>query len=170
MPLIRRESSYPKGPLSTDVRGESGGARGSGKNKPGGLVDYDEVMPHFREATWEEALDLAASRLKAIHGEHGAGSIAGHALLAVPDNLMIVYAALACLVIGNGFFKPNVSSMVGNLYTEGSHLKDKAYLIFYMGINVGAALAPIVAGFIQRWRLGPQHRASRSHGVLAWKT
>jgi POT family proton-dependent oligopeptide transporter len=35
--------------------------------------------------------------------------------------------------------------MVGNLYSEGSHLKDKAYLIFYMGINVGAALAPIVA-------------------------
>ena len=82
--------------------------------------------------------------------------IAGHALLAVPDNLMIVYAALACLVIGNGFFKPNVSSMVGNLYTEGSHLKDKAYLIFYMGINVGAALAPIVAGFIQpRWGFHP---------------
>ncbi|MDP9193205.1 MAG: peptide MFS transporter [Acidobacteriota bacterium] len=82
--------------------------------------------------------------------------IAGHALLAVPDNLMIVYAALGCLVIGNGFFKPNVSSMVGNLYSEGSHLKDKAYLIFYMGINVGAALAPIVAGFIQpRWGFHP---------------
>ena len=62
----------------------------------------------------------------------------GHALLAVPNNLFIVYAALAFLVIGNGFFKPNVSSMVGNLYSEGSHLKDKAYLIFYMGINVGA--------------------------------
>src|SRR6202008_845165 len=70
--------------------------------------------------------------------------IAGHALLAVPDNIMIVYAALCCLVIGNGFFKPNVSSMVGNLYKEGSHLKDRAYLIFYMGINVGSFLAPIV--------------------------
>src|SRR5688500_13397645 len=82
--------------------------------------------------------------------------IAGHALLAVPDNIMIVYAALCCLVIGNGFFKPNVSSMVGNLYQEGSHLKDKAYLIFYMGINVGAGLAPIVAGFIQpRWGFHP---------------
>jgi POT family proton-dependent oligopeptide transporter len=82
--------------------------------------------------------------------------IAGHALLAVPNNLMIVYAALGCLVIGNGFFKPNVSSMVGNLYQEGSHLKDKAYLIFYMGINIGAATAPIVAGFIQpRWGFHP---------------
>src|SRR5687768_12233318 len=82
--------------------------------------------------------------------------IAGHALLAVPDNLMIVYGALACLVIGNGFFKPNVSSMVGNLYTEGSHLKDKAYLIFYMGINIGALLAPLVANFVRpRWGFHP---------------
>jgi POT family proton-dependent oligopeptide transporter len=56
-----------------------------------------------------------------------------------------VYLALTCLVIGNGFFKPNVSTMVGNLYPEGSHLKDRAYNIFYMGINIGAFLAPIVA-------------------------
>lgn len=78
--------------------------------------------------------------------------IAGHALLAVPNSLTVLYLALACLVIGNGFFKPNVSSMVGNLYREGSHLKDRAYLIFYMGINIGAALAPLVAAYVQpRW-------------------
>src|SRR4029079_1080452 len=75
VPLIRRDSSYPKGPLSGDVRGHEG--RGAKRKKPGGLVDYDEVMPHFREATWEEALDLAASKLKAIHAEHGSASIAG---------------------------------------------------------------------------------------------
>jgi POT family proton-dependent oligopeptide transporter len=68
----------------------------------------------------------------------------GHGLLAVP-NEMVMFLALACLVIGNGFFKPNVSAMVGNLYPEGSHLKDRAYNIFYMGINVGAFLAPVVA-------------------------
>jgi formate dehydrogenase major subunit len=73
VPLIRREDSYPKGPLSGDVRGEGRGRRG----KPGGLVDYDEVLPHFREASWEEALELAAGRLKAIHSEHGPGAIAG---------------------------------------------------------------------------------------------
>src|SRR3954451_12921355 len=71
-PLIRREDSYPKGPLSADVRGE-----GKGRRKPGGLVDYDEVMPHFREASWEETLDLVAERLKGIHSEHGPKSIAG---------------------------------------------------------------------------------------------
>jgi POT family proton-dependent oligopeptide transporter len=55
-----------------------------------------------------------------------------------------VYAALVCLVVGNGFFKPNVSAMVGHLYPEGSPLKDRAYNIFYMGINIGALLAPLV--------------------------
>ncbi len=72
VPLIRREGSYPKGPLSADVQGE-----GTGRRKPGGLVDYGEVMPHFREAGWEEALDLVARRLKGIHAEHGSQSIAG---------------------------------------------------------------------------------------------
>ena len=86
----------------------------------------------------------------------GVSFMIGHALLAVPNNLLICYLALTFLVIGNGFFKPNVSSMVGNLYREGSHLKDKAYLIFYMGINVGALMAPLVADFIQpRWGFHP---------------
>jgi POT family proton-dependent oligopeptide transporter len=70
--------------------------------------------------------------------------MAGHLLLSI-RSIPVVYAALSCLVIGNGFFKPNVSTMVGNLYPEGSHLKDRAYNIFYMGINVGAFLAPVIA-------------------------
>jgi POT family proton-dependent oligopeptide transporter len=74
--------------------------------------------------------------------------MAGHLLLSF-RSVPVVYAALACLVVGNGLFKPNVSTMVGNLYPEGSHLKDRAYNIFYMGINVGAFLAPVVAEFVQ---------------------
>src|SRR5215211_6650691 len=69
-PLIR--VTYPKAALSSDVRGE-----GRGRKRPGGIVDYDEVLPHFREASWEEALDVAASSLAAIHAEHGPGAIAG---------------------------------------------------------------------------------------------
>ncbi len=75
--------------------------------------------------------------------------MAGHLLLSF-RSIPVVYAALTCLVIGNGLFKPNVSTIVGNLYPEGSHLKDRAYNIFYMGINVGACAAPIVAEFVQR--------------------
>lgn len=76
--------------------------------------------------------------------------MAGHGLLSIPA-LWAVYAALTCLVIGNGFFKPNVSTMVGNLYPEGSHLKDRAYNIFYMGINVGAWIAPIVMEIVKAY-------------------
>ena len=74
--------------------------------------------------------------------------MAGHLLLSF-RSIPIVYVALTCLVIGNGLFKPNVSTLVGNLYPDGSHLKDRAYNIFYMGINVGAFLAPVVAEFVQ---------------------
>jgi proton-dependent oligopeptide transporter, POT family len=76
--------------------------------------------------------------------------MAGHAILSIPS-IWAVYLALTCLVIGNGFFKPNVSTMVGNLYPEGSSLKDRAYNIFYMGINVGAALAPIVMEIVRQY-------------------
>jgi len=75
--------------------------------------------------------------------------MAGHGLLSIPA-MWAVYLALTCLVIGNGFFKPNVSTMVGNLYPEGSHLKDRAYNIFYLGINVGAFLAPIVMEIVKQ--------------------
>ena len=74
--------------------------------------------------------------------------MAGHLLLSF-QSLPVVYAALTCLVIGNGLFKPNVSTMVGNLYPEGSHLKDRAYNIFYMGINIGAFIAPIVMEIVK---------------------
>lgn len=76
--------------------------------------------------------------------------MAGHGLLSIPA-IWAVYAALTCLVIGNGFFKPNVSTMVGNLYPEGSHLKDRAYNIFYMGINIGAWIAPIVMEVVKAY-------------------
>lgn len=68
----------------------------------------------------------------------------GYFLLSI-HHMAMVYASLLCLIVGNGFFKPNVSTMVGHLYPEGSRLKDRAYNIFYLGINIGAWMAPIVA-------------------------
>ncbi len=54
-----------------------GGRSDKRRRKPGGLVDYDEVLPHFREATWDEALDLVARRLTEIYAADGPGAIAG---------------------------------------------------------------------------------------------
>jgi formate dehydrogenase major subunit len=76
VPLIRRDSAYPKGPLSADVRGDADDGRSRGR-RPGGLVDYDEVLPAFREATWAEALDVVATGLTRIHARGGPGAIAG---------------------------------------------------------------------------------------------
>src|SRR5882724_265972 len=52
------------------------------------------------------------------------------------------------MIAGNGFFKPNISSMVGNLYPDHDNRKDSAYTIFYMGINVGGAIGPLVCGLV----------------------
>lgn len=59
---------------------------------------------------------------------------------------MLMFAGLAALILGNGFFKPNISTMVGDLYEPTDHRKDAAFTIFYMGINVGALIAPFVCG------------------------
>jgi POT family proton-dependent oligopeptide transporter len=58
----------------------------------------------------------------------------------------LLFIGLLLLIIGNGFFKPNISTQVGNLYKPGDSRVDRAYSIFYVGINVGAALSPIICG------------------------
>ena len=59
----------------------------------------------------------------------------------------LFYTGLGCMIAGNGFFKPNISSMVGQLYPKGDKKIDAAYTIFYMGINTGGAMGPVVCGF-----------------------
>ena len=63
-------------------------------------------------------------------------------------NGFFFYAALALLIVGNGFFKPNISTMVGRLYSEGDDRRDSGFTIFYMGINIGAFLAPLACGYL----------------------
>ncbi|WP_375437782.1 peptide MFS transporter [uncultured Hymenobacter sp.] len=60
--------------------------------------------------------------------------------------LGLFFLGLGCLIFGNGFFKPNISSMVGTLYPKGDGRVDAAYTIFYMGINLGAFFSPLVCG------------------------
>ena len=61
---------------------------------------------------------------------------------------MIMYTGLGFLIFGNGFFKPNISTMVGQLYPEGDKRVDSAFTIFYMGINLGAFIAPLLCGYL----------------------
>ena len=72
---------------------------------------------------------------------------AGHLLMAVSSEIAF-FVALALLICGNGFFKPNISTMVGGLYPAGSPKRDAGFTLFYMGINLGAAMSPLLCGYI----------------------
>lgn len=61
---------------------------------------------------------------------------------------MMMFVGLGFLIFGNGFFKPNISTMVGQLYPEGDKRVDSAFTIFYMGINLGAFIAPLLCGYL----------------------
>ncbi|WP_334056953.1 peptide MFS transporter [Polaribacter sp. P097] len=71
----------------------------------------------------------------------------GHFVLAV-ENDTAFFLALALIVVGNGFFKPNISTFVGALYKEGDVRKDSGFTIFYMGINIGGFVAPLLCGWL----------------------
>ncbi len=61
-------------------------------------------------------------------------------------SIIFLFSGIAALILGNGFFKPNISTMVGDLYEPTDSRKDAAFTIFYMGINVGAFIAPLICG------------------------
>ena len=78
----------------------------------------------------------------------------GHAAMAVPS---LLHLALGLLIIGNGFFKPNITSLLGTQYHEKDPRRDAGFTIFYMGINLGALVAPLVTGFLRvhiNWHWG----------------
>ncbi|WP_172918127.1 peptide MFS transporter [Capnocytophaga canis] len=73
------------------------------------------------------------------------------------NNQTTFFIGLALLVVGNGFFKPNISSMIGRFYADGDKRRDGAFTLFYMGINMGAFLAPLTCGAIgenEGWQYG----------------
>jgi POT family proton-dependent oligopeptide transporter len=72
---------------------------------------------------------------------------AGHLMMTI-ESQTAFFTALALLICGNGFFKPNISTMVGSLYAQGSPRRDGGFTIFYMGINLGAAMSPLLCGYI----------------------
>lgn len=79
--------------------------------------------------------------------------------IAFPETATSFYAGLGLLILGNGFFKPNISTMVGDLYPQGDARRDGAFTIFYMGINLGAFLAPLACSTFGEdpaygWRIG----------------
>ncbi|MDE0769242.1 MAG: peptide MFS transporter [Opitutaceae bacterium] len=81
---------------------------------------------------------------------------AGHFTLAIPSTAAF-FLGLVLVVIGTGFLKPNISAIVGQLYPEGGARRDAGFTIFYMGINMGAFLGPLICGYLGQqvnWHAG----------------
>jgi proton-dependent oligopeptide transporter, POT family len=97
---------------------------------------------------------LLGARIAVIIG--GVLMAFGH-LVMMWQNATSFYVALTLLIIGNGFFKPNISAIVGTLYPPASRRQDGGFTIFYMGVNLGAAMSPLLCGYIGEkygWHLG----------------
>jgi len=99
--------------------------------------------------------NLLGARTSAVVG--GLSIATGNVLMALGSADIFVYSGLFLMAIGTGLLKPNVSTMVGALYSQSDVRRDAGYSIFYMGINSGAFLSPIVCGYLAQrvgWRLG----------------
>lgn len=80
----------------------------------------------------------------------------GHFFLTF-EHPIFFFSSLALIIVGNGFFKPNISSFVGKLYNEGDKRRDAGFTIFYMGVNIGGAVAPLLCAWLAElygWHYG----------------
>ena len=102
---------------------------------------------YIADRYWGNNKSIIAGGLVMAIGEFvlfACGHFYDQAAIATP----LFYTGLGCMIAGNGFFKPNISSMVGQLYPKGDKKIDAAYTIFYMGINTGGAIGPAICGLV----------------------
>jgi proton-dependent oligopeptide transporter, POT family len=128
-----------------------------------GFADADaaSIYGTYTGSVWGAAIlgGLAADRFLGQYRSVLIGGIviaAGHFTLAFKA-LPFFYTGLGLIVIGTGLLKPNVSTLVGSLYRQGDTRRDAGFSLFYMGINLGAFIGPLVAGYLAQrvnWHLG----------------
>ncbi|OUB25922.1 MFS transporter [Bacillus thuringiensis serovar yunnanensis] len=86
----------------------------------------------------------------------------GHIILTLPSSITTLFISMAFIIFGTGFLKSNVSSVVGSLYSQTDNRRDSGFSIFYMGINLGAFIAPFIVGSI-----GQEYNFSLGFGLAA---
>lgn len=92
----------------------------------------------------------------------GVSIMLGHIVLAFPSGLAALFISMGLIVIGTGLLKPNVSTVVGDLYSDTDNRRDSGFSIFYMGINLGGLLAPLIVGTV-----GQQYNFHLGFGLAA---
>ncbi len=75
----------------------------------------------------------------------------GHIALAIPGSVTLFFVSMVLIILGTGLLKPNVSTVVGELYSETDHRRDAGFSIFYMGINLGAFISPLIVGSVMNY-------------------
>ena len=131
------------------------GGMGFGVPKAGAIYGLYTAMAYFSCLPGGWVADrLIGQRRAVLYG--GILIILGELCLATPGDF-VFYSGLVLLMAGTGLLKPNVSTIVGQLYTQGDPRRDSGFSIYYMGINIGALLSPLVCGWVAEkisWRLG----------------
>jgi proton-dependent oligopeptide transporter, POT family len=125
------------------------------------IADAASIYGTYTGSVWGAAIlgGLVADRFLGAYRSVLTGGIIialGHVALAFKA-LTFFYLGLGLIVVGTGLLKPNISTIVGALYREGDKRRDAGFSIFYMGINLGAFLGPLVAGYLAQrvdWHLG----------------
>src|SRR6476620_12141928 len=119
-----------------------------------GFADADaaSIYGTYTGSVWGAAIlgGLVADRVLGQYRSVLVGGIViatGHFTLAF-TSLPFFYTALGIIVIGTGLLKPNVSTLVGSLYRQGDTRRDAGFSLFYMGINLGAFIGPLIAGYL----------------------
>lgn len=102
----------------------------------GGMV-ADRFFGFRRAVIWGGIIMMAGHFTLALMGISG-----------LEDNLTVFFLALAMIIAGNAFFKPNIASFLGDFYEQNDPRKDGAFTIFYMGVNIGAFLATLTCGYV----------------------
>jgi POT family proton-dependent oligopeptide transporter len=133
----------------------AGGGLGFGVAKAGAIYGLYTAMVYLLCLPGGWVADrITGQRRAVLYG--GILITAGEFCLAAPG-LATFYAGLVLLMLGTGLLKPNVSTIVGQIYAAGDHRRDAGFSIFYMGINLGALISPILCGWAGErisWRLG----------------
>ena len=103
---------------------------------------------YIADRYWGNRMSIIAGGLVMAIGEFIL-FFCGHLYESSPQlSSLLFFSGLGFMIAGNGFFKPNISSLVGQLYPKGDRRIDAAYTIFYMGINVGGAIGPFICGLV----------------------
>ena len=125
------------------------------------VADAASIYGTYTGSVWGAAIlgGLVADRFLGAYRSVLLGGIIialGHVALAFKA-LTFFYLGLGLIVVGTGLLKPNISIIVGALYREGDSRRDAGFSVFYMGINLGAFLGPLIAGYLAQrvdWHLG----------------